>query len=56
MKVFHTLKLRFTAILALSALAVALLAPVGKAEASSAYGADGSGFDSPQVSWNSGPK
>lgn len=54
MLTFHTLKLRLLALLALSALAVTLLAPVGQAEASSAYSADGSGFYSPQVSWNSG--
>jgi hypothetical protein len=54
MSAFRTLKLRLAVFSALAALAVVLLAPVGQAEASSAYGADGSGFDSPQVSWNSG--
>lgn len=53
MQAFRTLKLRFAALLALSALAVALLAPIGKAEA---YGSDSSGVYRPQVSWNSGPQ
>lgn len=56
MPAFRTSKLRLAAFLALSALVLVLLAPVGKAEAGFTYGADSLGLDNPQVSWNSGPK